>query len=137
MEKPTEIVVLDDSREDRELISFELKALGYDPIEIDPNEDVFEKLRQANTDILLIDFHMGIFTAFDIIKQKQVYKKYKHIVICSGGYLTPDDLKKYGLDDNRFAFIDKNDIKRGLTDYVSRFDTGGIEPDSLYSQRLS
>jgi len=69
------IVVLDDNLVDRALISEELNTLGFDTLPMDPYDDIFNKLQAVESDHLVIDFNMGLLTALDIVKQKQIYKK--------------------------------------------------------------
>ena len=114
------IVVLDDNLVDRALISEELNTLGFDTLPMDPYDDIFNKLQAVESDHLVIDFNMGLFTALDIVKQKQIYKKFSQIAICSGSGKQLKDMLKCKLDLAKFSFIDKDDLKKGLIEYVSR-----------------
>ncbi|HZR46180.1 MAG TPA: PAS domain S-box protein [Candidatus Manganitrophaceae bacterium] len=74
MEKPLQVLIVEDSEDDTRLIVEALKERGYDPIyqRVETSEEMITALRQKQWDLILSDYFMP---RFDAIKAMQVARE--------------------------------------------------------------
>ena len=113
----TKILVIEDEKDIRDLISFQLKSKGHDVISLEKAEDAISLIESNETvDLFIVDWMLpGQISGIDFIKAVKNYSSYKETpIIMLTAMSQPEDIV-LGLD-------------AGASDYISKpFDLKVLE----------
>jgi two-component system chemotaxis response regulator CheY len=90
------ILTVDDSGSLRQMLSFSLKAAGYDVVEAVDGLDAMEKARQQTVDLVLTDQNMPRMDGLSLIKALRAMKNYQSVPILMLTTESGDDMKVLG-----------------------------------------
>lgn len=90
------ILAVDDSGSLRQMLSFSLKAAGYDVIEAVDGQDGLDKARQHAIDLVLTDQNMPGMDGLALIKALRKMKNYQHVPILMLTTESGEDIKAMG-----------------------------------------
>ena len=90
------ILTVDDSGSLRQMLSFSLKAAGYDVVEAVDGLDAMEKARQQTVDLVLTDQNMPRMDGLSLIKALRAMKNYQSVPILMLTTESGDDMKVQG-----------------------------------------
>jgi DNA-binding response OmpR family regulator len=77
----TTILVAEDERDIRELITFTLKYHGFEVITADNGEQALQLATEAQPDLLLLDVRMPRLTGFEVCQQVKQQQSTRHIPV--------------------------------------------------------
>ncbi len=90
------ILAVDDSGSLRQMLSFSLKAAGYDVIEAVDGQDGLDKARAQTVDLVLTDQNMPGMDGLELIKALRKMKNYQNVPILMLTTESGDDIKAMG-----------------------------------------
>jgi two-component system, chemotaxis family, chemotaxis protein CheY len=90
------ILAVDDSGSLRQMLSFSLKAAGYDVIEAVDGQDGLDKARLHAIDLVLTDQNMPGMDGLTLIKALRKMKNYENVPILMLTTESGDDIKAMG-----------------------------------------
>jgi DNA-binding response OmpR family regulator len=89
------ILIIEDDKFLRELIARKLASEDFEPVEAKNGEDGFEKIKNENPDLVLLDLILPGIDGFEVLKQvreKQIAKETPIIILSNLGQ--KDDVDK-------------------------------------------
>jgi CheY-like chemotaxis protein len=109
------VMIVDDERNLRELISAILEPEGYEVIQAEDGEDALEKLKTIRPDLILLDMMMPGMSGREVCEKIRTNEKTK-------------DLKVVFLTVARFSELGKEELKRlKVLDYITKpFDNNDL-----------
>jgi CheY-like chemotaxis protein len=109
------VMIVDDERNLRELISAILEPEGYEVIQAEDGEDALEKLKTIRPDLILLDMMMPGMSGREVCEKIRANEKTK-------------DLKVVFLTVARFSELGKEELKRlKVLDYITKpFDNNDL-----------
>ena len=75
------ILIVDDSEQIREAVSFTLKKAGYDVLVAEDGKNALEYLDGRKIDLLLTDWHMPNLDGLELIKKVRKMEEYAKLTI--------------------------------------------------------
>lgn len=123
MSEGKRILVVDDTKETAELISFVLMRNGYGVETAADGKQCLEKVTSFRPDLIILDIMMPEIHGFDVLKKlkedTQIQNQNIGVIVCSAKSYKPDiDLAKQL---GAIAFIDKPFKKEDLLNKVNEF----------------
>ena len=115
------ILIVDDCKTTRKLLSFMLKSAGFDTIEAVNGLMALEKLAFNEVDLILTDLNMPKMDGLELIKEVRNYEDFKHIPIIMVTTEADEDHKKRGLSLGANAYLTKPVSKEVLVNTVKQF----------------
>jgi CheY-like chemotaxis protein len=91
--KAKTVLVVDDTKNLREIIAFTLRARGWGVLESDNGDDALEKARSQQPDLILLDVMLPGKTGFEVCSMLKGDDRYKHIPIVMLSAITKDSGK--------------------------------------------
>ena len=100
--KPATIMIVDDSKDNRNLIISQLKEFDFSFIEAENGKDVLKKLQKQKVDLILLDIKMPIMNGYETIQAIKNKKSLKDIpvVAITASVMESDreKIKEYNFD---------------------------------------
>jgi two-component system chemotaxis response regulator CheY len=90
------ILTVDDSGSLRQMLSFSLKAAGYEVIEAIDGQDAMNKAQEQQADLVLTDQNMPGMDGLSLIKALRGLKNYQNVPILMLTTESGDDMKAMG-----------------------------------------
>jgi two-component system chemotaxis response regulator CheY len=90
------ILAVDDSGSLRQMVSFSLKAAGYDVIEAVDGQDGLDKAKKRTVDLVLTDQNMPRMDGLSLIKALRGMTSYQRVPILMLTTESGDDMKAQG-----------------------------------------
>lgn len=75
------ILVVDDNRDNRELVVKVLKNRGYDMVEAVDGEDALRKAQDERPDLILMDISLPKMDGYEVIRRLKSQEEYRYIPI--------------------------------------------------------
>lgn len=75
------ILIAEDERDIRDLITFTLKFAGHDVVAVTNGEEALASARVENPDLVMMDVRMPKMTGYEACKQMKADDKIKHIPV--------------------------------------------------------
>jgi CheY-like chemotaxis protein len=91
--KAKTVLVVDDTKNLREIIAFTLRARGWGVLESDNGDDALEQARSQEPDLILLDVMLPGKTGFEVCSILKGDDRYKHIPIVMLSAITKDSGK--------------------------------------------
>ena len=117
------ILVVDDEKDLRDLISYFLKRENYEVNTAENGKEAFEKIQSWHPHLVISDIRMPVWDGFELIKQVEQLQTPKVPILFISGYVGGDEetLKKSA---QCMGFIskpvNKNDLIRIVKDAVTK-----------------
>jgi len=125
MLKSTKILLVDDSKVSRQMLSFTLMEIGFnDILQASNAEEAIELLEDEEVDTIITDLHMGKMNGMDMIKRLRDAPRFKGkpIFLLTGE--DSEDVKKVARDSGATYILNKTDnvdkFKKVLSHYLER-----------------
>jgi len=125
MLKSIKILLVDDSKVSRQMLSFTLMEIGFnDILEASNAEEALELLAGEEVDAIITDLHMGEMNGMDMIRRLRDAPRFKGkpIFLLTGE--DSEDLKKVARDSGATYILNKSDsvdkFKKVLSHYLER-----------------
>jgi len=125
MLKSIKILLVDDSKVSRQMLSFTLMEIGFnDILEASNAEEALELLEGEEVDAIITDLHMGKMNGMDMIKSLRDAPRFKGkpIFLLTGE--DSEDVKKVARDSGATYILNKSDsvdkFKKVLSHYLER-----------------
>ena len=107
------ILLVDDDKNFREILSLKLKNLGLDIIEAESGKEALEKLETINSDLVLLDLQMPLMNGVETLMKIKTDSKFPKVKVV---FLT-----NYGEAKEEFKNIDKIFAKDlGAMSYINK-----------------
>lgn len=90
------ILAVDDSGSLRQMVSFSLKAAGYDVVQAVDGQDGLNKAKEKTVDLVLTDQNMPIMDGLTLIKNLRSLGSYKNVPILMLTTESSDEMKAKG-----------------------------------------
>ena len=78
---PQKILVVDDNRDNRELVVKVLKSRGYDMVEAVHGEDALRKTEDERPCLILMDISLPVMDGYEVIRRLKSQEEYRDIPI--------------------------------------------------------
>ncbi len=114
------ILAVDDSGSLRQMVSFSLKAAGYDVTEAVDGQDGLDKARQRTFDLVLTDQNMPRMDGLTLIKMLRDMPSYKRVPILMLTTESGDEMKSKGRAAGANGWLVKPFDPQKLTDVVKK-----------------
>lgn len=114
----TKILIAEDERDIRDLITFTLGFAGYDVITATNGEEAFQKALEVMPDLILMDVRMPRMTGYEACKRIKAEEKIKHIPVVFLSAKGQESEVQTGLEVGAVEYILKPFSPDQLTDRV-------------------
>ncbi|UCG78283.1 MAG: response regulator [Nitrospirota bacterium] len=101
------ILIVDDSRSIRQMVSFTLKDEGYDVKEAEDGKDALQKFNGTPIHMMITDLHMPKLDGIGLIREVRATSGYKFIPIIMLTTESQEEKKKEGKDAGATGWIVK------------------------------
>lgn len=112
------ILIAEDERDIRDLITFTLGFAGYDVITATNGEEAFQKALEVMPDLILMDVRMPRMTGYEACKRIKAEEKIKHIPVVFLSAKGQESEVQTGLEVGAVEYILKPFSPDQLTDRV-------------------
>jgi two-component system alkaline phosphatase synthesis response regulator PhoP len=112
------ILIAEDERDIRDLITFTLGFAGYDVIAATNGEEAFQKALEVMPDLILMDVRMPRMTGYEACKRIKAEEKIKHIPVVFLSAKGQESEVQTGLEVGAVEYILKPFSPDQLTDRV-------------------
>jgi DNA-binding response OmpR family regulator len=112
------ILIAEDERDIRDLITFTLGFAGYDVITATNGEEAFQKALEVMPDLILMDVRMPRMTGYEACKRIKAEEKIKHIPVVFLSAKGQESEVQTGLEVGAIEYILKPFSPDQLTDRV-------------------
>jgi DNA-binding response OmpR family regulator len=112
------ILIAEDERDIRDLITFTLGFAGYDVIAATNGEEAFQKALEVMPDLILMDVRMPRMTGYEACKRIKAEEKIKHIPVVFLSAKGQESEVQTGLEVGAIEYILKPFSPDQLTDRV-------------------
>ncbi len=99
------ILIAEDERDIRDLITFTLRFAGYEVVATTNGEEAFEKAREMVPDIILMDVRMPRMTGYEACKRIKETAALKHIPVVFLSAKGQESEVQAGLDAGAIEYI--------------------------------
>ncbi len=106
-EKECRIVVVDDDKESRMILTYMLSPFGFQITEAVDGADALEKMREIHPDLALIDMVMPGMDGFEVIRQIRETPEWEDMVIIAVSASVKDSEKRKCMAAGCRAFVEK------------------------------
>ncbi len=114
----TKILIAEDERDIRDLITFTLRFAGYDVVAAANGEEAYERAMQEKPDLVLMDVRMPRMTGYEACKRMKAEETTKHIPVVFLSAKGQESEVNQGLDAGAVEYILKPFSPDQLTDRV-------------------
>ncbi|WP_124949230.1 response regulator [Sulfuriferula thiophila] len=114
------ILAVDDSGSLRQMVSFSLKAAGYDVTEAVDGQDGLNKAKQQTFDLVLTDQNMPRMDGLTLIKMLRGMSNYQKVPILMLTTESSDEMKSQGRAAGATGWLVKPFDPQRLTDVVKK-----------------
>ncbi len=114
----TKILIAEDERDIRDLITFTLRFAGYDVVAAANGEEAFERAVQEKPDLVLMDVRMPRMTGYEACKRMKAEDSTKDIPVVFLSAKGQESEVNQGLDAGAVEYILKPFSPDQLTDRV-------------------
>jgi two-component system chemotaxis response regulator CheY len=114
------ILAVDDSGSLRQMVSFSLKAAGYDVIEAVDGQDGLDKAKKQTVDLVLTDQNMPRMDGLSLIKALRGMTSYQRVPILMLTTESGDDMKAQGKAAGANGWLVKPFDPQRLTEVVKK-----------------
>jgi two-component system chemotaxis response regulator CheY len=114
------ILAVDDSGSLRQMVSFSLKAAGYDVIEAVDGQDGLDKAKKQTVDLVLTDQNMPRMDGLSLIKALRAMTSYQCVPILMLTTESGDDMKAQGKAAGANGWLVKPFDPQRLTEVVKK-----------------
>jgi two-component system, chemotaxis family, chemotaxis protein CheY len=114
------ILAVDDSGSLRQMVSFSLKAAGYDVTEAVDGQDGLNKAKQHTYDLVLTDQNMPRMDGLTLIKMLRGMANYQHVPILMLTTESSDEMKSQGRAAGANGWLVKPFDPQRLTEVVKK-----------------
>ena len=123
------ILVAEDERDIRDLITFTLMFGGHTVTTAANGEEAVKKAVEVKPDLIMMDIRMPILTGYEACRQMKAMDDIKHIPVAFLSAKGQDEEKDEGIDSGAVAFILKpfapDELNQRVTDILKQV---GVTP---------
>ena len=78
---PVKILVVDDNRDNRELVVKVLKGRGYEMVEAIDGEDALQKAQEERPSLILMDISLPKIDGYEVTRRLKMHEEYRDIPV--------------------------------------------------------
>ncbi|HSB31108.1 MAG TPA: response regulator [Candidatus Sulfobium mesophilum] len=78
---PIKILVVDDNRDNRELVVKVLKGRGYEMVEAIDGEDALQKAQEERPSLILMDMSLPKIDGYEVTRRLKMHEEYRDIPV--------------------------------------------------------
>src|SRR5512135_1306052 len=78
---PIKILVVDDNRDNRELVVKVLKGRGYEMVEAIDGEDALQKAQEERPSLILMDISLPKIDGYEVTRRLKMHEEYRDIPV--------------------------------------------------------
>ena len=78
---PIKILVVDDNRDNRELVVKVLKGRGYEMVEAIDGEDALQKAQEERPSLILMDISLPKIDGYEVTRRLKIHEEYRDIPV--------------------------------------------------------
>ncbi|MEZ4524925.1 MAG: response regulator [Desulfobacterales bacterium] len=136
------IMAVDDSESIRQMVSFSLRMGDYEVMEAENGQDAYEKLLQADVDMLITDLDMPEMNGIELIRQLRAIPRYRNMPIILLTIHSDAEIKKLARLSGANGWITKPFRPNQLTEVVKkvlhgRYHSYTTSTCAMYPERRS
>jgi two-component system response regulator HydG len=125
VQKPR-ILIVEDDRQTRSLLSTVLTDSGYDTLDADTGEAALDSLSSAPTDVILLDLHMPGLSGLETLARIRARQLPTRAIVMTGGASLESAIQALRL--GAFDYLTKPLNRRELLDTLARALTPAVPP---------